>query len=288
MSDITKVYGGRATITFHKHKHYYTVTVPSLGVDRLYQPGVTSIVGKLDKSKALVPWAVRSMTAKIDELMATAPDPVDHDTVKAIVRAAESNYENIKEKSANIGSLVHRFLEAEVIARGGFGSAPIRPVADELLNPDLSVEDVGMANKAIDAGLRFLDAHHIKLIQAEAPRWSATYGYIGTGDLVAEVDGELSVLDWKTGKRLYDTVFLQLAAYQRAFEEEFPENTIAQRVGISITRDGKLSHEIRTNETLAADFRCFCGLLEAWRWDRENQGVYSKEAPAIVGPLGKK
>jgi hypothetical protein len=280
---ITSVYGGRAAITFHEARHYYTVKVPGI-VDKLYQPSVTGIIGMMDKSGALVPWAVGQMATRIKEL--TPAGSTDKDVFMGIVDAAQETWRQTKNEAADIGSLVHRVLEQELLSRSGMAEKPSLPlVPDALLAPNLNPEMVEKANNSVSAGLQFLDEHKIEVVQAEAVRWSPTYGYLGTGDLVAHVDGKLSMLDWKSGKRLYPTVWLQLAAYQVAYQEEFPDQSIVQRVGVNVGRDGTLETETRNNDTLEDDFKCFLALLKVWRWNMENQGKYSKPAPQILGAL---
>jgi hypothetical protein len=282
MAVITKVYGGRAIISFNEVKHYYTVSVPSLGISKLYQPGVTTVIGKgLDKSKVLVPWAVGEMANCIKRfLRGSGSTTFDIDSIEAIVDLSEDEWENTKQKAADIGSLVHRVLYEKLM-----GNEPKLPVvADPILAPNLTEEMVAMANNSIAAGLKFLDDRHIKVLQAEQPRWSPTYGFVGTGDLIAEIDGKLSVLDWKTGKRLYSTVFLQLAAYQQAYQEEFPGEQIEQRVAVNIGRDGELDSDTRDNSTFQKDLKQFLNMLDTWRWDRENQGKWSKSAPPLLTP----
>jgi hypothetical protein len=281
MSDIiTPIYGGKATITFKpKPHHLYTVDVPSKGITNLWQPGVTSIIGMKDKSGALVPWAVDEMVKRVQQLMASDPNPtISKELCNAVLLSAKETWRSTRDKAANIGTYVHNFLEAELKHRAGLEPPPALPI-------DMPEEFRERVNNSISAGAKFFDAHRIQLVQAEAPRWSATYGYIGTGDVIAFVDDELTAIDYKTSKRLYDTVFLQLAAYQKAYEEEFPSQKIVKRLGINVGRDGRLTTESRGNDTLETDFQCFLALLRLWRWDRENQGSYSKPAPAIVGPI---
>src|SRR5262249_36549226 len=143
----------------------------------------------------------------------------------------------------------------------------------------LNDEDQAQATRAIAAGKLFIDTHHIEVIQAEAPRWSPTHGYVGTGDLIARIDGKLSILDWKTSTRLYPTHFLQTAAYQVAYEEEFPDQKIEQRVIVNTGKGGELTHKVRDNSSLADDFSAFLCLLGAWRWSQNNepQRVWNKE-----------
>jgi hypothetical protein len=283
----TPAYGGRAIITFHNedNKHFYTVKVPDAKWDEL-QPGVTTIVGKLDKSGPLVPWAVSTMAARIKEL--TPQGSTDRDVFLGIVDAAKETWRQAKNESADIGSLAHRALEQELNYRAGKGPKPTFPVtANELLAPNLTPEMVEMANNSIRAGLQYFDEHHIELIFSERPLWSPTYGYIGTTDGIAHIDGKLSVFDFKTGLRLYSTVWIQLAAYAKAYMEEFPGQEIVQRVGINVCRDGNLETETRNNDTLADDFKTFLALLQALRWEKNQGGRWTKPVPPPFGPLDK-
>jgi hypothetical protein len=284
MSNFTEVYGGKAVITFQEHNHTYYVSVPSLGVKRLYQPSVTSILDMKDKSKALTTWAVDSFEARALQLLPNRL--VSREEVEIILDAAKDSYRRIKTDAASVGSVVHRVLHQLLLSRAGLAEEPRLPLLpDSLLAPDMTPELIEKANNCILAGRKFYEEHDIEVVQAEAPRWSPTYGYVGTGDLIARIDGELSGLDYKSGKRIYETCFLQLAAYQMAYQEEFPDQQITQRWGVNVGRDGELTTERRDNSTLEYDFACFRGLLGVWRWNVENQGKYSKSAPKILGPL---
>lgn len=290
MNEITSVYGGRASVEFDSRYHRYLVTVPGV-CDRLFQPSVTSVLKMKDKSEALTKWAVNCFESKAKEYLGQIKDEslLTKELVAAILESSKENYRSVKEEAADIGTAVHGALEATIKSRAGLCPSPTLPlVSVEGMTQDM----VDMANAAIFAGIKYFDSHRIRLVQSESPRWSATYGYIGTGDLIAEIDGRLSVLDFKTGKRLYPEVFLQLAAYQMAYQEEFKAQ-IVQRVGLSVRRDGGLDDLVRDNMTLEADFACFLALLTAWRWHEENVGYWNKKeqrlitkpAPRIVGPL---
>jgi hypothetical protein len=285
---ITPVYGGRATITFNEGKHSYYVNVPDANISRLYQPSVTGILKMKDKSTPLMIWATGAMHDRILEMLDTMPSPIDKKFVVGIVDAAKDNYNKVKKEAADIGSLSHRVLEQVLKHRAGMAPAPTLPLrADSLLAPGLTADMVDKANNCVKAGIEFFDKHEIEVVQAEAPRWSPTYGYIGTGDLIAKLNGVLSVLDFKTGKRPYPEYFLQTAAYQHAYQEEFPGQAIQARWIVNVGRDGELQTESRTNESFESDFRAFLALLRVYRWHCENQGAWSKPAPKILGSLDK-
>lgn len=291
MNDTTVVYGGRATVEFDPRYHRYLVTVPGV-CERLFQPSVTSILKMKDKSDALVTWAVGCFEAKAKEHIASIKgDELDRELVIAVIEQSKNTWRSVKEQTADIGTAVHAALEQEIKARAGLCPSPTLPITAGV---GLTQDMVDMANAAIFAGVKFFDSRRIRLVQSEAPRWSPTHGYIGTGDLIAEIDGKLSMLDFKTGKRLYPEVFLQLAAYQMAYQEEHPGEEIVQRVGLNVRKDGVLEDLVRDNSTLKHDFQCFLALLTLWRWHEENVGYWSKKdqklitkpAPRVVGPLG--
>jgi hypothetical protein len=273
---ITKAYGGKVIITFNEAKHYYTVQAPTVFKDKLYQPSVTGIIGMKDKSGALVHWATEQFAEKMKKLIAEAPaDYLQPDLLSALVDVAKDTWRVSKQQAADIGTVAHGVFEDTLAGKDV--ELPLK------FNPNLSMnftqDMIDQANNAIDAGLQFIREHDIKVVQAEAVRWSPTHGYIGTGDLIAYIDGKLSVADWKTSKRLYPTVRLQLSAYKSAWEEENPDQIIEQRVGINTTKEGQLEYEVYGNETHQEDLNVFLSLIDVWRWDRVNQGKWSKEAP---------
>jgi hypothetical protein len=56
-------------------------------------------------------------------------------------------------------------------------------------------------------------------VAIEETVWSDRHGFAGTADLVARVDGAMTLLDWKTGKAVYPEAWLQNAAYRVAWNE---------------------------------------------------------------------
>lgn len=284
MAETTPAYGGRAIITFYPHKHYYVVSVPGV-VNRLYQPGVTTIIGMKDKSGPLMPWAVNQMATRVKELVEAVPgDAVPKNILEILLDTAKDSWRDTKQEAADIGSLVHRVLEQAVL--GTLDESRLPLTADALLAPELTPDMVDQANNAIRAGLRFFKKHKIRVLAAEQPRWSPTWGYIGTGDLIAEVDGSRDGLDFKSAKNIYPENFIQLAAYQQAWEEEFPDQPLERRHVVRVGKDGKLMHEVRDRTTFDQDFLTFRALLQVWKWHRANDTYYGPKDPiTILGPL---
>lgn len=58
-----------------------------------------------------------------------------------------------------------------------------------------------------------------RIVAAESLTHSVVHGYAGTFDLMVEKNNKRYLLDLKTGKGVYSSYYLQLAAYKKAFEE---------------------------------------------------------------------
>jgi hypothetical protein len=128
------------------------------------------------------------------------------------------------------------------------------------------------------AGARaWLNEHHVQPIEVEAFLINETAGYGGTCDLIAEIDGETWLLDWKSSKsvawpngNVYDEMRLQLAAYARAEfiarpgdpdRYQLPEIT---RHGIvHVTDGGTKLYPADVNE---ADWTAFRAALYLYGW----------------------
>jgi hypothetical protein len=102
--------------------------------------------------------------------------------------------DDAKEASAREGTLVHEAVAA--IAAGQHDVA-----VDPLVRP------------SVDAFTGFLRNNHVEPLLIERRVVHRGYGYAGTVDMVARVNGVVGVLDIKTGRRVYRDYGMQTAAY---------------------------------------------------------------------------
>lgn len=99
--------------------------------------------------------------------------------------------------------------------------------------------------------------------------FSQRHNFAGTCDFVGEIDGELTMIDWKTSSYIQDTYTWQLAAYSHAFEE---------MTGVKIDKaavfnvSSKHSAVIRefTYEELVNQFRFFLSTKHLYLGLRQN------------------
>ena len=159
-------------------------------------PGVTTILGILNKP-ALVKWANNLGLQGIDS----------------------SRY---RDEMADIGTLAHYLIMCELT-----GQTPD--------TADYSPNQLEMAENATLSYYEWEKGHDIEPILVEKALVSDQYGFGGTVDLYAAVDGVPTLVDFKTGKAIYPEMLYQLAAYKQLLQEHGYE--LAQARILRIGRD---------------------------------------------------
>jgi len=129
------------------------------------------------------------------------------------------NNKNINDESRatlDIGKLLHAYIQADLEGA----------VVDEV---GYTPEQIELAKKSFAQYLRWKDSKQIKTIKTEYIMVSEKYRYGGTIDALLEIDGELTLLDWKTSTHISLDYKLQVAAYLYLLQEQ---NIIPSRVGV--------------------------------------------------------
>lgn len=160
---------------------------------------VTTILSGGIPKPALVHWSAaevaRAALDNLPRLVQARGRSARAECFEWLRRASETK----RDRGAALGSAVHRAVEAEVL-----GAPRPEPGPDE---------------QAVLAGF-------FRFVEDWRPVWEATElvlanpadGWAGTGDAWAHLPAldALVVIDWKSGKGVYDEAALQLSAYQRA------------------------------------------------------------------------
>lgn len=196
---------------------YYAITVD--GVEHEL-PSVTTIMKCIGKP-ALIKWAEREgMNGAVTVAADLYADLLDGGGTLSRELFASTLQQRIPKqrasdkalaKAGEIGTHAHALVEHYLLGvLGQAGDSPKLPAAPEVAQA---------AKWAFDAWLTWASSVKLKPIKVEQTVYSLAHRYAGTLDLLAEVDGSLGVLDWKTGKSVYAESFLQNAAYQVAVGE---------------------------------------------------------------------
>ncbi len=131
--------------------------------------------------------------------------------VTHIYKGIQTAYKSIGKDAAQIGTIVHDWIESAIKYKMNGGAAPKTPKGDE----------VGRCIKAYKDWSR---ERKPKWLQTEQKIYYHDPGgvncYAGTVDALAEVDGKLCVIDFKTSKKIYKPYHLQVAAYAQAISTQ--------------------------------------------------------------------
>lgn len=191
-------------------------------------PGATTITGLLNKPY-LVTWANRLGLEGVDST-------------------------KYRDEAASVGTLAHAMIQAHL-------------EREELDYSEYSPLDVDLAENAVLSYFEWEKQHVVEPIMCETPLVSDSDLFGGTIDCYCKLDGVPTLLDFKTGKAIYDEYFVQLAGYKELLEQyDYPvEQCRILRVG----RDETEGFEERTVTDTNKYFQIFKNLLNVYYLKKE-------------------
>jgi hypothetical protein len=172
---------------------------------------VTTITGLADKSAALVPWAAG---LAVDFCF----DNADCGNLLVTREEAKSRWRTIRDEAGHIGTMVHDALEEYLHGIHDLSSLLI----SERTHPNPVVANCAeIATKLIAAAtFKLGELGEYKVLATERKVVNEDEWYAGRFDVLLEVDGEVWLIDFKTGASFYPEWGMQLAAYAEAWEDE--------------------------------------------------------------------
>lgn len=200
-----ELYGGEVVIDFFPDSHRY-----KLAGEKTYLISATACTGVIDKSRFLIPWAVNLAGSHLRQYIENAStSQFTAEELLPVIEEALKQHTVKKEEAAGIGELVHNWVEA--FARSQTHGESLPEIADDLPDPVIN---------GINAFLDWHAQHDVKFIATEKMVYSKQHGFVGLADAIAEIDGKRILLDYKTGKGIYNEFYYQVAGYRLAYEEE--------------------------------------------------------------------
>jgi hypothetical protein len=232
VSEEYKFYNGEITIRFNKDEHRY-YRVADLG-NLIPLNGVTTVVGIIDKSYMLTPWAAKMAIQKLLRIMPTEMvegiiriKPLTFEEFTVVALEAKGAHKEKLDEASDIGHQAHKCLEESILH--AMANDP-QKVVRQLIN--LPTDE--LAANAAAGGFNWMVAHNVRWIETESKIYSREHDYAGTMDGLAVCDScndkaccsevfkdHLSLVDWKSSNNLKLEYLLQTASYQKAITEEF-------------------------------------------------------------------
>jgi len=163
-------------------------------------PGVTTIIGRFKASGGLIHWAWGLGMQGID-------------------------YRAARDSAAASGTVAHDMIEADLKGE------------EWVQKEDLPQDVVEKARVGFGRYKQWAAQSKLEVLETETPMVSELHRFGGCPDAIGYVNGELCVLDWKTGNSLYADQLIQVVAYKHLYEENNPDTVI--NGGIHICRFSK-------------------------------------------------
>jgi hypothetical protein len=240
-------------------------------VNGLRLPSVTSILSVLSKP-ALVAWS-----AKVEREMVIAEAGKLHELAGPEVKSAsfalmlqnalgkEKAHTKALRKAGEIGSDLHSLIE------WGLRGELCQKVGP---SPQIGPE----AQIAYASWQKWRQKVNLKPIWVERTVWSTQYGYAGTADLLALVDGVETLLDWKTGRAVYAESHLQNIAYRQCVLEMrigFPVKGLILR--LPKTKEDPDFEPVDVPGYFGSQLDTFLHAMALWKWQQETSKLPEDE-----------
>lgn len=173
-------------------------------------------------------------------------------------------------KASEIGTQVHGLVEWN-----------IRQSLGQKVGPEPRVVDV--AQWAFMAYQDWAQKVNLKPVFIEQMVYSRTHKYAGTMDLLAEVDGVLALVDFKTGKSIYAEAYLQNVAYQQALMEMGHSAPVAGYIVRLPKVETDPAFEVGTVPPVDTLWPTFLSVLQVWKWWHAGEVAYQERRKALAG-----
>jgi hypothetical protein len=239
-------------------------------IEGMEYPSVTTILSVVGKP-ALIAWSANTeremvMNASSQLYQDIAGTPKMSPTaylmsLKTRIGTVRAGQKELA-KAAEIGSQTHKLIEWNLRASLMQEPGPSPQISDRAMWAFMAWED-------------WRKSVNLKPIYIEQTVWSKTHGFAGTMDLLAEVNGVLTVVDWKTGKAIYPEAYLQNAAYRNALREMGhgdPVQGIIVRLPKN-TEDPEFEAQI-IQENEQSLFGTFMHVFKLWKWVQRGEEAY--------------
>lgn len=181
-------------------------------------PSVTTVLGLLDKSGPLTWWASGCACDFIKDHIEEIKNPDGPHVIDQLLKEAKAAFTKTGEKACDIGTQVHQAIE-KYIKTG----------------KDLSGKLMDEVQHGFLAFLEWESKNHVVWERSELEIISTRYGYAGTADAIAVINGHRYLIDFKTSKAIYDEYRMQLGAYRKGWNDEYASlegNTKIENVAV--------------------------------------------------------
>jgi hypothetical protein len=142
------------------------------------------------------------------------------------------DYRKVRDRAADIGTITHFLIEC-------FFHGWVADLSE------FAPADVEKAGVAFNNFLSFWNEQGLTVLEPEVQLVSEAHLFGGTIDAPSiDKEGRIVLLDWKISSGIYLSQKLQLAAYERLWNENRPEQRVQRRAVVRIGKEKSNDHSI--------------------------------------------
>lgn len=162
-----------------------------------------------------------------------------------------------RDKAANVGTIVHERIMAYY---KGY----------EIDNSNIAPDVWEMTENCMKSFYEWAEPRDVRPELIEEPTVSEKHQYGGTFDLFGSMDGERTLLDFKSGNGLYEEHFVQLAGYLGLLREHghHPTKVVILNIPKTLDNSFMVKSVSADEETMNLRFQKFLRLVEVWHLDK--------------------
>src|ERR1039458_7360281 len=175
-----KFYNGTITLRFNKEDWRY-FRVAELG-NLLPVNGITNVVGIIDKSHMLTPWAAKMAIQKLLRIMPTEMvegiiriKPLTFEEFTVIALESKGAHKEKLDEACDIGHIAHKCLEDSI-------NFALANDPEKIVRQLLNVPTDELAANAALSGFNWMQAHNVRWLETESKVYSLEHNYAGTMD----------------------------------------------------------------------------------------------------------
>lgn len=249
-------------IKFSQGNHSYRL-------EGLPAPSVSAVIGRKDKD-----WKGQWMMKEAGKYIARNIEPgktYSRTELDEIIKNSKKAYLDKSTQATDSGSLGHKLIEESIISGNRLVVSDIKFPEEQTTYEVRNIYANWLLWEQMHPGIEYLA---VELILADKELWIA-----GTADLIAIIDSQLCLLDWKSSKQWSDDLFLQSSAYKYMLIKGGVSSDIVRR-GVRLDKgvdaDGKAikdyvptyrpENDIIIPSDYEKDLEAFKGLKSVDKW----------------------
>lgn len=263
-------YGGRVLVDKKPHGDHFRFTIDG----RSGILSATGITKYLDKSRALLPWAVELVGLHITSTIEKSGSATFHrEEIKMLVADAVLKPEKAKTDGGKTGDLIHDFTHA--FARHTIEGTPMPEIPKMSEETEEEKAEAQKVMNGINAFLDWYNKNDVVFLEMEKFVYYNSFfagdtkanedviEFLGIIDVIARVNGKVGDWDYKTGKKVYTDQRYQVAGYHKAWNSnEDNQGRFCEESGVlNFSKEtGDLNVFRISNEESEKDWKAFRGL----------------------------